>query len=142
MLRPSLTHLSACAAEEKAADLKLLEAPAAVAGVSGKTKTLVPRPQDADDSGDEGEESSSDDDEVCHKKGMADVSPKWGQSSLTRWSMMLILKVQETVPLDFDNNNHSTSCIGRVIADNVQEILFTSGHHVGHDCSQRAPLWI
>ena len=53
------------AAEEKAADLKLLEAPPDGAGAGGKTKTLVPRAQDADDEEeDEGEQSSSDDEEV------------------------------------------------------------------------------
>ncbi|KAK9853930.1 hypothetical protein WJX84_008316 [Apatococcus fuscideae] len=50
--------------EEKAADLKLLEAPPDGAGAGGKTKTLVPRAQDADDEEeDEGEQSSSDDEE-------------------------------------------------------------------------------
>ena len=61
----ALPDSAACCAEEKAADLKLLEAPPDVAGTGGKTKTLVPRPMDADDEEeDEGEESPSDDDEV------------------------------------------------------------------------------
>ncbi len=64
------SSLAGCGAEEKAADLKLLEAPAPVGGTSGKTKTLVPRPQDADDSGDEGEESSSSDDEEVRAGGL------------------------------------------------------------------------
>ena len=53
---------ASCCAEEKAADLKLLEAPP---DAGGKSKTLVPRALDADDEEeDEGEEASSDDEEV------------------------------------------------------------------------------
>lgn len=53
-------------AEQRQADLKLLEAPDIGTGVGGKPKVLVPKAVDADEEGDDDddEDSDSSDDEV------------------------------------------------------------------------------
>ncbi len=52
-------------AEQRQADLKLLEAPDIGTGMGGKPKVLVPKAVDADEEGDDDdEESESSDDEV------------------------------------------------------------------------------
>jgi len=55
-------------AEQRQADLKLLEAPDIGTGVGGKPKVLVPKAVDADEEGDDDddEESESSDDEVIY----------------------------------------------------------------------------
>ena len=51
------------AAEQRQADLKLLEAPDIGTGIGGKPKVLVPKAVDADEEGDDDDESESDDDD-------------------------------------------------------------------------------
>ena len=55
-------------AEQRQADLKLLEAPDIGTGAGGKPKVLVPKAVDADEEGDDDddEESESSDDEVIY----------------------------------------------------------------------------
>ena len=66
-----VTHQSltfCCNAEQRQADLKLLEAPDIGTGIGGKPKVLIPKAVDADeenDDDDDGSESSSDDEASC-----------------------------------------------------------------------------
>lgn len=55
-------------AEERQADLKLLEAPDIGTGTGGKPKVLIPKAVDADEENDDDDEDSesSSDDEVCY----------------------------------------------------------------------------
>lgn len=57
--------LTLCDAEQRQADLKLLEAPDIGTGIGGKPKVLIPKAVDADEENDDDDDSeSSSDDEV------------------------------------------------------------------------------
>ena len=64
--RHSAASYAAVSAEQRQADLKLLEAPDIGTGAGGKPKVLVPKAVDADEEGDDDDddESESSDDEV------------------------------------------------------------------------------
>ncbi len=65
IMQCSQTHV---AAEQRQADLKLLEAPDIGTGVGGKPKVLVPKAVDADEEGEDDDDSDveSSDEEVLH----------------------------------------------------------------------------